>query len=53
MLHLHKLYKPYISEENLGELGVLEVLESTKVYHYQYQKKMSVLVNFQDKANIV
>ena len=37
----------------LGKLSRLRLLESGKIYHYQYWKKVLVLVDFQNKANIV
>ena len=36
-------------KSGLGELSVLRPLESSEVYYYQYQKRILVLVNFQDK----
>jgi len=37
----------------LGKFSRLRLLRSGKIYHYQYWKKMWVLVDFQNKANIV
>ncbi len=53
MLYLYKLYRSYIFERGLGRLKGLETLEGSKIYHCQHQKRVLVLVDFQDKTNTV
>ena len=36
-------------KSRLGKLSGLKLLESNRVYHHQYQNRVLVLVNFQNK----
>jgi len=52
-IYLYKSHRSHIFERKLGKLRSLGTLEDGEMYHHQYWKKVLVLVDFQNKANIV
>ena len=53
VLHLYKLYRLHILEENFRRFKSMGISESSEVCYCQHQKRVLVLVDFQDKANTV